>query len=275
MPNYMKYFLYVFILTGLTSCSGGTIENDSEVLDSIEVVSESEITLDGIWGLTNYFDTIVTHRELAKYRMQRPTWFGILLDIRDNQIFSYGSIYNDSDYYSLNTDTLRTFETYDGNWWLIKNKTELILYQMPNARIVDSTKYIYRKRDDLSYMTKNFNKLDKMEKIEPHVRSFFEKYLFHGEYAIKNSNQIVSFEPDGRIIGLEKYTTYKLDEYFGTYHPFNNNDALFLEVDSSEYYDVWNWKFYENELILTKFKEDPKNADDFVVGTEKIILVKN
>ena len=96
MPNYMKYFLYIFILVGLTSCNGGTSENDSDVLDSIEVVTESEIYIDGIWGLTNYFDTIVTHRELAKYRMQPPTWFGILLDIRDNQIISYGSICNDS-----------------------------------------------------------------------------------------------------------------------------------------------------------------------------------
>ncbi|MBX7226943.1 MAG: hypothetical protein K1X55_12995 [Chitinophagales bacterium] len=271
----MKYFLYIFILVGLTSCNGGTSENDSDVLDSIEVVTESEISIDGMWGLTNYFDTIVTHRELAKYRMQPPTWFGILLDIRDNQIISYGSICNDSGFYSLNTDTIRTFETYGGSWWLIKNKTELILCQMPNARIVDSTKYVYRKRDDLTYMTKSINEWGKMEKIEPHVRSFFEKHLFYGEYKIKNGNQIVSFEPDGRIVGLKEYTTYKLDEYFGTYHPFNNNDALFLEVNNSKHYDFWNWKFNGNELVLTQFKVDPKNADDFVVGIEKIILVKN
>jgi hypothetical protein len=268
---------YFVILIGITiiSCTDNTSKNNPVQIDSREVLYKTETSIDGIWGLTNYFDTIIAHRELARYRMQRPTWFGILLDIRDYKIFSYGSIYHDSDFYQLNNDTITTFETFDGDWWLIKKSSELILKQMPEARIPDSTIYIYRKRKDLFFMTQNFNPIYKSEKIEPHVQSYFEKELFVGTYRIKGTDQIVSFESNNSIVGLQNYTTFKLDDYFGTSHPFNNEDVLFLTIESSREQDFWNWKFIGNELILTKLDDDPKNGDGFVLTKEIIRLIKD
>lgn len=271
----MKNYFVILISITIISCADNSKKNIPIQIDSSEVFSETGTSLDGIWGLTNYFDTIITHRELAKYRMQRPTWFGILLDIRDYKIFNYGSIYNDSDFYHLNNDTITTFETFDGDWWLIKNSSELILKQIPDARIPDSTMYIYRKRDDLFFMTQNFSATYKSEKIEPHVQSYFEKELFVGSYKIKDTEQKVSFESDNSIVGLQNYKTFKLDNYFGTYHPFNNEDVLFLTKESSREQDFWNWKFIGNELILTKFDDDPKNGDGFVLTKEIIRLIKD
>lgn len=271
----MKPCFIIIIFFTIISCTDNTTTINKGQVDSTKVFSATETSLDGIWGLTNYFDTIITHREIAKYRMQRPTWFGILLDIRDHKIFSYGSIYNDSDFYQQNNDTITTFETFDGAWWLIKKSSELILKQKPDARIIDSTIYIYRKRDDLFFMTQNFSPIDKYEKIEPHVQSYFEKEFFVGTYKIKDTDQIVSFESNNCIVGLKNYTTFKLDDYFGTYHPFNNEDVLYLEVDSSRYYDVWNWKLNNKEILLTKFKQDPSNRDNFLLTNETITLYKN
>jgi hypothetical protein len=275
MPNSMKLYISAIFLFGLIACTSQSNENNVSDSETNSLNSDFEFMFEGVWGLTNYFDTILTHQELSKYRMQRPTWFGILLDIRDDRIFNYGSIYNDSAFYKLNNDTLRIFEMYEENWCLIKRNPELLLCQLPNAKKIDSTIYIYRKRDDLKYMTQNLNERRPLEKIGPHIRNYFEKEFFQGTYTIKNTEKIVKFGTENQIEGFNNYTTYKLDEYFGTYHPFNNEDVLFLEVDTSNYYDCWNWKINNNELVLTKFKQDWKDRDNFILTKEQIVLVKN
>lgn len=271
----MKIEIFIIIIFALFGCDSDSDENHHANSDQGVNNMESEFQLEGVWGLTNYFDTIIAHKEIANYRMQRPTWFGIILDIRDDRVFNYGSIYNDSGFYILNSDTIRIFEMYEENWCLLKSSPNLILRQLPNASKIDTAEYVYRKREDLVYMTKNFNPKFPSVKIEPYVSQYFEKELLQGTYVFKNSEKIVKFGSQNELEGFDNYTSYKVDDYFGTYHPFNNYDVLYLEVDTTEYYDCWNWKFIENELILTKFKQDWRDRDNFILTDEQIILVKN
>ncbi|MEN7550808.1 hypothetical protein AAG747_23000 [Rapidithrix thailandica] len=248
--------------------------------DSINI-TKSEFDLNGTWGLTNYFDTIIESKELAKYRLQSPTWFAILLEIENDSLKSFGSIVNDQYLIKRATDTLTTLmsNVSGDKWFLVLKEPELKLIQYPNSERVDSIVYTFRKRDDLSYFSK-FNK--DFFIIGNNVIDYFNKQLFEGKYINTGTNKEIVFGENGQLIGIDGFDSYEVRNYFGTLHMHRNLDVITFKNKHNNKYKQYNWVFSDDELLLTEFvyekvTYDGKtyNGDYLVLGKEEIKLKKH
>ena len=114
----MKNRIYASGILGIFLSTLLSFSNGKENVIS----NNSNFDLNGTWGLTNYFDTIITHKELAKYRMQTPTWFAILIKIEADSLESFGSIEWAKYPLNITSDTLATLssDVSGYNWYLIK-----------------------------------------------------------------------------------------------------------------------------------------------------------
>lgn len=130
----MKFlFFLLFIVLSFGGCQ--TKEPSKKVEKPVEIQKkEIQPSVKEIWGLTNYLDTIIEKKELAKYRLQAPSWFGILLEISEDSIISYGSIVEINDKLDKSKDTLYKFESIAGKWILLKKERK------PNLKSITKSK---------------------------------------------------------------------------------------------------------------------------------------
>ncbi len=248
---------------------------DNDVTDSV-IINQTVFDLNGTWGLTNYFDTIIVNKALAKFRLQPPTWFGIVLQINNDSLISYGSLVEIEKQLNLKSDTLVIFDSYGGRWDLIKREELLLLRQSPNQNKKDTTLYIYSKRNDLAFITQN---MDRFNKIGNNVTKYFNEKLFAGSYQNTKGNKDVIFKSDGELVGFEKYDTYQVRNYFGTLHPHKNLDVITFSNSTTKESKQYNWKFKNEQLTLTEFIRETiiyngkkVITDDYILGTEKFKL---
>src|SRR5690554_2257029 len=209
----MKNIIYILGIVFISCNSSSkkdlldTDSKDSGITDSVNI-TQDEFDLNGTWGLTNYFDTILTKKELAKYRLQTPTWFAILLEIDNDSLKSFGSI--DNDHYLINraNDTLTTLTSNvsGDKWFIILKEPELKLIQHPNSERVDSTIYTFRKRDDLNYFTKDSKDFFV---IANNVTDYFNEQLFEGKYINSTTNKEVIFGENGQVFGINGLDSMK------------------------------------------------------------------
>lgn len=282
----MKNIIYILGIV-LISCNSNSRNEksdvdikDSSITNSINV-AQVKFDLNGTWGLTDYFDTIVANKELAKYRLQTPTWFGIILDIENDSLKSFGSIENDEYLIESKSDTLTTLtsKVSGDKWFLILKEPELKLTQYPNSKRVDTVVYTFRKRDDLSCFSKE-NK--DFFIIGNNVTDYFNKQLFEGKYINKETNHEMVFGVNGQLIGIDGFESYKVRNYFGTLHMHKNLDVITFKDKKNKEYKQYNWVFSDDELILTEFiyekiTHDGKtyDGDHLILGKEKIKLKKH
>lgn len=278
MMKNIIYILGIVFISGNSNSNNDLLEIDikgNDITDSI-IINQTEFDLNGTWGLTNYFDTIVKYKELAKFRLQSPTWFGIVLQINNDSLISYGSLIEIEKLLNSKSDTLAILDSYGGKWDLIKNEELLLLRQSPNQKKKDSTLYVYRKRNDLAFITQN---MDRFHKIGSNVTKYFNFKLFAGSYQNIKDNKEVVFKPDGALIGFEKYDTYQIRNYFGTLHPHKNLDVITFSNSTTKVSKQFNWTFKNGQLKLTEFiresiiyNGEKVITDDYVLGSEKLIL---
>ena len=276
----MKKTLYTLSLFLIFACN--TKQNEAKIDKNFSLpkddseIKKFEQNFDGTWGLTNYFDSIIKNKELAKYRVQPPTWFAILLRIKNDSLTSFGSLIENEKSINLKSDTLTHFDTYGGKWSLTKSGENLILKQFPNQKNIDSTTYIYCKRNDLRLLTQE---MDKVHKISSNITEHFNLKLFSGNYTNKKTNKEVVFKKNGQLTGIDNFDSYEVRNYFGTLHPHNNLDVItFIDSSTNEYKQL-NWKFNNDVLTLTEFIPEIVNrfgkktpTDNFVLGKKKIEL---
>ncbi|NOQ73459.1 MAG: hypothetical protein GQ574_15745 [Crocinitomix sp.] len=135
-PDANKYV----IETVSTESSNPIIDSIAELLPEEDTViyCSTEMSIDGTWALTNYFDPILKEKTIAKYRGQIPAWFAILLEIKKDAVFAYGSI-NDLEEVEIDclSDTLTVFETNWGDWMLLNRGQELQLKEVVKDNMVD------------------------------------------------------------------------------------------------------------------------------------------
>jgi hypothetical protein len=257
-----------------------TDSKDNGVTDSVNI-AQDEFDLNGTWGLTNYFDTIITNKELAKYRLQTPTWFAILLEIDNDSLKSFGSIDNDQYLIKRTDDTLTTLTSNvsGDKWFLILKEPELKLIQYSNSERVDSTIYTFRKRDDLNYFSED-NK--DFFVIGNNVTDYFNEQLFEGKYINTKTNGEVIFGENGQLIGIEGFDSYEVRNYFGTLHMHKNLDVITFKNKQNNEHKQYNWVFSDDELLLTEFVYEKVtyegktyDGDYLVLGKENIKLKKH
>ncbi len=272
----MKNIIFLLILLGTIGCQ---LNNEQEKPRS-KVTQTSSFKPDeiqGIWGLTNYLDSIVINKEIAKYRVQFPSWFGILLDIKNDSINSYGSLVEITDKLTSKKDTVTELISYEsGKWMLLKNQKNLVLKHFPNQEVKDSTIYVYRRREDLKFMTQD---LDKRHKISSNITKYFNQEILAGTYLSMNTNSTIEFQKEGIVNGFNQFSSFEIRNYFGTLHPHKNLDVVSFKNKFDNEIKQYNWKFNEGVLTLTEFVvetivEDDKilMTDYYIPGEEKIFL---
>lgn len=282
----MKNILYILVFTLLTACNSSVKMNMSAsdqingIKSDSDNIPENEVDLNGTWGLTNYFDTIIDKKELAKYRIQTPTWFAILLEIKNDSIRNYGSIENNRYKLKKSHDTLITFTSNvsGDSWYLILKEPYLNLVQAPNSKRIDSTVYLYKKRDDFNTFTK---KNRDFFIIGNNVTEFFNNQLFKGKYINELTQKEVIFGGNGALKGIDEFDTYEVGNYFGTLHMHKNLDVITFKNKGNNEYKQYNWVIKENQLLLTEFVDEKVtyngktyDGDNLILGKEIIKLIK-
>jgi hypothetical protein len=160
------------------------------------------------------------------------------------------------------------------DWYLLKKEGKLQLIPSSNEENTDSTIYIFRKREDLSYCIQDgFFGID--------VTYCLNDLLFKGKYVNIDTKQEVIFAENGKLIGIEGFDIYEVRDYFGTLHMYYNLDVIYFINENYEI-EHYNWVFSEDELLLTEFihekiaDEDGNlyDSDFFILGEKKIRLKK-
>ena len=268
-----KKWIYALIIMGVISCQLNDNQNKSDAKNSSQ-----KRDLVGTWGLSNYLDSIIINKKIAKYRLQPPSWFGILLEIKKDSIYLYGSLMEVETELINKEDTVAILNSFEGGWMLLRNQNNLLLKQFPYQENLDTSIYIYRQRTDLKEMTKN---LDRVHKISSNVTKYFNKEILYGTYIDQMTNNKVEFLETGKLKGIDGFSEYEIRNYFGTLHPYKNKDVLFLRNRKEDSIKQFNWKFEGDILILREFVHEmiQRNGEDvltdyFVLGDEIIILKK-
>tara|TARA_Y100000766_G_C18839557_1_gene572319 strand:- start:415 stop:1266 length:852 start_codon:yes stop_codon:yes gene_type:complete len=283
MMKNIIYILGILFISSNSSSKNYVSDTDSKDNNGTYSVNipQDEPDLNGTWGLTNYFDTIITNKELAKYRLQTPTWFAILLEIDNDSLKSFGSIDKAQYLIKRTGDTITTLTSNisGDKWFLILKEPELKLIQYSNSKRVDSTIYTFRKRDDLNYFSKDSKDFFV---IGNNVTDYFNKQLFEGKYINTKSNSEVIFGENGQLIGVEGFDSYEVRNYFGTLHMHKNLDVITFKNKHNNVYKQYNWVFSDDELLLTEFvhekvtyKGKTHDGEYLVLGKEKIKLKKH
>jgi hypothetical protein len=275
----MKNILYIFGIYFLISCKSDTKNNipKTENKDNVINIIKPESDLNGVWGLNNYFDNILADKQIAKHRLQTPSWFAIMIEIKNDSILSYGSIFNLKQQINYKSDTLTIFKSLGSEYILLKKNNELTLKQIPNEDRIDSTVYSFRKRNDLNKLLKNQNTV---HKISDRITEYFNENLLTGEYINPKNKKVITFKKNGDLINFEGFDKYNVRNYFGTLHPHNNLDVLTLKNSSTNKLKQLNWKILSDKLILTEFIPEivtrfgkKTMTDNYVLGKKKIELI--
>ncbi len=269
----MKYFSWLLFFIFILGCQ---INSNNK-----PVLRKDIKDIEGVWGLTNYLDTIILHKQIAKHRTQFPAWFGVLVEIKKDTIRSFGSLKQVTGLLEIESDTLfKYLKTESGKWILLKNGTSLILKQSLNQENSDTLIYTLRKRDDLKYMTKNLkydNKnYDNVNKIGNHLTNYFNKNIISGIYTLPKTKSTVNFRAEGKVEGFKDYTHFELRNYFGTYHPFRNLDVITMINKELKKEELYNWIIDGNKLTLTNLVRDSLDVSEkFSLGNKRITLIKD
>ena len=273
----MRNTIFILIICILLGCN---LTQEKKTPESANTASNEAVelvsNLDGVWGLNTYFNKILSDKEIAKHRIQTPSWFAILLEIKKDSISSYGSITELKNKLNHNADTLTVFDSFGGRYTLIKKSNELHLKQYRNQSNNDTITYIFSKRNDLKILLEN---QDSAHKISSNITTYFNENLISGNYQNLNNNEIVTFDKNGNLTNFNEFDKYEIRNYFGTHHPHKNLDVITFTNSKQNTYKQFNWKFEDDKLVLTEFIHETINyngkkeiTDGFVLGKHRIEL---
>jgi len=282
MKNLIYILGFIFLFACQSSQKKTPLFNDQvkSSKNDHNLKEKSEFDLDGTWGLTNYFDTIIENRALAKYRSQPPVAFALLLEIENDSLTRYGSIERKDYTINKSKDTILNISSSLSNdiWHLIISEPYLKLIQSSKSKASKPTPYIYRRREDFNYFTKvNID----FYVIGENVTRYFSEQLFKGKYINSATQEEVIFGAGGELIGVDGYDSYEVRNYFGTLHMYKNLDVVTFKNEQSKKYKQYHWLFSEDGLTLTEFVYEQFSSngkthpgDYLVLGKERIELKK-
>ena len=245
-----------FILYGCSLPDSQQLNDNKKNADS---KSHDTFSLNGLWAMSGYVDSILTYRSISKFRMLKPAWFAILIKIDNDTIKSFGSIQDFVSPFNPKGDSLHMFEKTTAGHWILKlnAKTKNLELRNSGSKIdhYDTIVYALVKRPDLEFL---IDSLDPIHFTSSSFTNYFHDQLYAGTYDVIGSSEQVTFYPSGQIKGFQDFRRYKVDNYFGTHHPYNNMDNITFYrklPESSDNYDweLFKWEINDDTLILTQF----------------------
>lgn len=281
-----RAILFLVIVTFVwISCQSNHLKKskNEDLINFIDNEKDINKKLEGFWILTNYYDSIIKDKSISKHRIYPISWSAMTLQIKKDTMLSNGLLYI-MDRIKIQTynDTLCFLDTYGKFLFTYDKKRDCIaaIEISSNKSKYKGKHFIYRRISE-NRLLKIIKQNDSF-KIATGFYQLFIDSLIAGEYkSISNGNTLI-LNSDGSMIGFKQFTNYQIHDYFGTYHPFNNIDAICFEDSRfnksknslSSPSNYFNWSFSDDTLTFIELITE--NNDDYQLGekTYKFIRIK-
>ena len=240
-------------------------------------------TLDGYWILTDYFDNILEDQAIAKHRLYPLAWSTMNFKIHADSLFSTGLLFIKKQVkIHPDRDTLALIDDF-GSYVFRYDRQSDKIFATDNAH--DKNKfnlktYTYRRVTE-KQLLKILDSEDAFE-IQKGFYQLFIDRLIAGEYKSIVDGQVLKLTNSGRMSGFKKYNSYHIHDYFGTYHPFQNYDAICFKdttmvslnntPPTSAQLCYYNWTFSGDTLTLTELLTE--NYDEYFLGKKIHTFIK-
>lgn len=111
------------------------------------------------------------------------------------------------------------------------------------------------------------------DQLEEDMTNYLGYLLLEGRY-LKDGRKgkEVQFKQNGDLVGMGKKSKYKIEPYFGTLHPCNALDVVYITQENQET-ELYGWEKRNDSLILVKLKQN-ENTEEWGKEQEVIILKK-
>lgn len=241
-------------------------------------------TLDGYWILASFQDSAIQYKSIARFRLQRPFWTAYIIRITQDSIFTNGSIMLTKHKRLNQGDTILEYETH-GHFKLIarKNHDSIYIHQLKEGNksypFNCMRPFVYRRlsQEEKSLLTYS-NSIERNQTfvLQQAFRRYYSQKVLCGTYKSMQGLQNLVFHENESVTGLEGFNKYYLNDYFGTLHPFNENDVLVFRdtTNTQKAPRYFAWQFKNDQFILQEMANDPTKNQDFDRKGEKLVFKK-
>jgi hypothetical protein len=287
-------YILIFVIFGLTSCqlnqnTSSTQNDDSKASTSSKTTKE----LDGFWILTDYLDSIVKDKAIAKHSQYPISGEMMSFRIQNDSLFSKGIIFRGfKTKIILENDTIKQIR-YPYTFYYNSQSdqieaTPLNLEKRSYFRRTDKEKYTYRRVNE-----KRLIYILQMRSIEGFHQLFIDS-LIAGEYRSIENGKKLTLTNKYSMNGFKKYNKFEIHDYLEVreldefeINPFNSYDAIAFREHRGNYsekdipkwmkIEVFNWKFTGDTLTLTEMKDTSRSNtgySDFSLGSNKFVFIR-
>ncbi|RBA28508.1 hypothetical protein [Flavobacterium tibetense] len=210
----------------------------------------SEIKLNGCYGLTEYFQSENTNSDYIET---------FLLKINKDKVKIFGTVetWGKEYKYKLN----KTKDT-------IELENNFKVYQKQNNSSIICLKTQMGNKTEIF----EYQKLPNLEKIIDNkginsiiLSEYLNKSIITGKYKYKNT--IIHFNENSGVENFEKFSSYNVIPRLGTNSYYDNH---IIQTNNG----IWKYQKQNGNLILTKYSNNRDEFESFILGEEKIELKK-
>jgi len=222
----------------------------SQFLCNCTEKKDSEISLNGIYGMTKYFQSSNTNSDYVET---------FLLQIEKNKIKIYGTVQTWGKEYSYELNKTKDTILLENNFKIFrKNKDNNVIYL--ETRIDNKTERIEYQNNP------NFeNLIDKKGINNIQLSKTLNRIMIVGKY--KFNGKIIDFKENGKVENLEYFNNYTIKPRLGTNTYYDNR---IIETENG----IWKYEKKNENLILTKYSAKRDDYEMYILGEPKIELEK-
>jgi hypothetical protein len=295
MPGQIIIILFSFAFFSASCDQPVNPENTEVKAEASHNSSSSKMkSIDGFWILSEYIDGIFRDRAIAKHRMYPIAWSSLILQVRNDSLFSTGLLYSTlKEKINAESDTLCSIMEYSKYTLFYDEQSDKILAKIIEPNPTDKFKeltYHYRRIEeeailDIINNSGWFLKRKFYFEIHQSFNDLFIDSLINGKYTSLDSStfgKILSLNKRGETDGFQNFNRFGIHDYWGTLHPYQNLDAMLFEdttiekqniLPSKSEFSVFNWVFSGDTLILKEMETD--TWDEWYLGKRRYKFLKS
>lgn len=277
------YLLLGFYAVGCSPGPEGQMVDEPLDSDTSSVVSQrGTIRHDpcGAWVLAEFYDSIVVHRRIGRYRRPVPVWTSLLLRVDSTVVRCNGILLPRTERYSRwGRDTLLVLEQYGEQTFVYDAMQDRIrVFFMVDADPKERSMEYRRLRPDEHHLLTGIDSQhrDSAFVFEENYRKHLVGRLFAGRFEPLDKGQhAFSIDGRGRISGHPIWNEFWFHDYFGTLHPFEDDADGLVFTDTTRQWPgntfPFNWSFLGDTLVLRSMTTD---GDRYYLSTGELRFIR-
>ncbi len=223
------------------------------------------------WILNRYADNILSNKAIAKYSEDPLVWSAVVLRIEDDTLYAAGTM-GSAKIRKESGNVPGIIEQYGQrfNFSYQHMTKQMTAINLSRGVEIEDRFNLYRPITETEYLA--LIAPEDEQPLQQGMNRFFVKELFAGEYApLDRKSKKMNMLESGEVEGFQQYNHFKLHDYFGTSHPFNGLDVIWME-DKRGKGKYYNWVFAGDTLTLTEMKS--RNDEEFFPGEKSWRFLK-